>query len=141
MRSVVERKLEDIERNMGMILSKVFQPQGFASPKNSVSTCQLQQQSTNLYLWGADIKESILNMMSNELRSENEDGIKNKSKEFSWRIKKLEKLSSPLQDSGHALPATKANRWQPIVEEPALKSGETVVAGKSKRSISPETSS
>ena len=66
-------KLEDIERNMGMVI------EGISTTKVAYEIAQ----ELNVYMpittaiyksiyEGADIKESILNMMSNELRSENE---------------------------------------------------------------------
>ena len=66
-------KLENIERNMGMVI------EGISTTKVAYEIAQ----ELNVYMpittaiyksiyEGADIKESILNMMSNELRSENE---------------------------------------------------------------------
>ena len=66
-------KLEDIERNMGMVI------EGISTTKVAYEIAQelgvYMPITTAIYksiYEGADIKESILNMMSNELRSENE---------------------------------------------------------------------
>ena len=66
-------KLENIERNMGMVI------EGISTTKVAYEIAQelgvYMPITTAIYksiYEGADIKESILNMMSNELRSENE---------------------------------------------------------------------
>ena len=66
-------KLEDIERNMGMVI------EGISTTKVAYEIAQelgvYMPITTAIYksiYEGADIKESILDMMSNELRSENE---------------------------------------------------------------------
>lgn len=66
-------KLEDVERNMGMVI------EGISTTKVAYELAQqlgvYMPITTAIYkaiYEGADIKESIFNMMSNELRSENE---------------------------------------------------------------------
>lgn len=66
-------KLEDIEKNMGMVI------EGLSTTKVAYELAQeldvYMPITTAIYqaiYEGADIKETILNMMSNELRSENE---------------------------------------------------------------------
>ena len=66
-------KREDMERNMGMVI------EGISTTKVAYEIAQelgvYMPITTAIYksiYEGADIKESILNMMSNELRSENE---------------------------------------------------------------------
>ena len=73
MRLVVAKKLEDIERNMGMVI------EGISTTKVAYEIAQelgvympITSAIYRVIYEGAEVKASILEMMSNEFRSENE---------------------------------------------------------------------